>query len=336
MALGTGLTSSVEGTRFAGHGAAVHASDQQRGGTRPVSTVEIAGRQLRLSNLDKVLYPAMGFTKAQVVDYYARIGPAMLPHLTDRAVTMVRWPNGVEGERFFEKRCPPHAPEWVRSAAYGDPDNPIIGCVVDELATLVWMANLAALELHTLQARVSSQHQPDSMVFDLDPGPGADILDCARVGIELRELLDDSSLQAVVKTSGSKGLHLAVPLHTKVTDDDTKHFARALGGLLATRDPKRVTVIMRREERRGKVFVDWSQNDRSKTTVCAYSLRGKARPTVSTPITWDEAADAIAAHDAQALSFETEDAIDRVERLGDLYAANLSVEQTLPTVPSGR
>ncbi len=301
-----------------------------------MSTVEIEGRQLRLSNLDKVLYPAAEFTKAQVVDYYARIGPAMLPHLADRAVTMVRWPNGVEGERFFEKRCPPHAPDWVRSAAYGDPDDPIVGCVVDDLATLVWMANLAALELHTLQARVNSQHRPDSMVFDLDPGPGADILDCARVGLELRELLDDLSLQAVVKTSGSKGLHLAVPLHTKVIADDTKRFARALGRLLATRDPKRVTVIMRRDERPGKVFVDWSQNDSSKTTACAYSLRGKARPTVSAPITWDEATDAIAAHDAQALSFETEDAIDRVERLGDPYAANLTIEQTLPVLPSAR
>ena len=295
--------------------------------------VEIDGRRLRLSNLNKVLYPEAGFTKAQVVDYYARIGAVMLAHLADRPVTLVRWPDGVDSQSFFEKRCPSHAPKWMRSAAVTDDLNQ---CVIDDLPSLVWAANMAALELHTPQARVSSPDRPDSMVFDLDPGPGATILDCCRVGLDLHGLLAELGMESVVKTSGSKGLHLAVPLHTHVTDDDTKGVARALGQLLAKREPDLVTVIMRKDERSGKVFVDWSQNDRHKTTVCAYSLRGKARPTVSTPVSWDEVSDTLDAGDTESLTFEAPDVLERVEHLGDLYDANLELEQELPELAKRR
>jgi bifunctional non-homologous end joining protein LigD len=291
--------------------------------------VDIQGRRLRLSNLDKVLYPQAGFTKAQIVDYYARVGEAMVPHLADRPVTLVRWPDGVDSQSFFEKRCPSHAPEWMRSAAVWDD---LEQCVIDDLPSLVWAANMAALELHTPQARVSSPDRPDSMVFDLDPGPGATVLDCCRVGLDLRGVLAELGLESVVKTSGSKGLHLAVPLHTEVTDDDTKGFARALGQLLAKREPDRVTVVMKKEQRPGKVFVDWSQNDEHKTTVCAYSLRGKERPMVSTPVSWDEVSGALDDDDPDALTFEAGDVLERVERLGDLYASNLEVEQELPAL----
>ena len=293
--------------------------------------VEIEGRRLRLSNLDKVLYPETGFTKAQVIDYYARIGAVMVPHLADRPVTLVRWPDGVASQSFFEKRCPTHAPKWMRSAAVSDD---LEQCVFDDLASLVWGANMAALELHTPQARVSSPDRPDSMVFDLDPGPGATILDCCRVGLDLRGLLAELGLESVAKSSGSKGLHLAVPLHTDTTDDDTKGFARAAGQLLAKREPDRVTVIMRRDERSGKVFVDWSQNDQHKTTICAYSLRGRPRPLVSTPVSWDEVSDALDTGDPETdpLTFEADEVLDRVERHGDLYAPNLELEQELPAL----
>jgi bifunctional non-homologous end joining protein LigD len=292
-----------------------------------MTEVRIEGRRLRLSNLDKVLYPEAGFTKAQVVDYYARIGPVMLPHLAGRAVTLVRWPDGVDGPSFFEKRCPPHHPEWVRTARV---DEDLTQCLLDDLPSLVWVANLAALELHTLQARAADPDHPTSMVFDLDPGAPADLVDCCRVGLELRGLLEELGLESVVKTSGSKGLHLAVPLNTPVNAGETKAFARALGGLLAQRDPRRVTVLMKKEQRGGRVFVDWSQNDRHKTTVCAYSLRARARPTVSMPLTWDEVSDAVDAGDPEVLAFDAAAALSRVEHLGDLYAANLEREQELP------
>ncbi len=294
-----------------------------------MSHVEIEGRRLRLSNLDKVLYPQAGFTKAQIVDYYARIGEVMVPHLADRPVTLVRWPDGVDSQSFFEKRCPSHAPEWMRSAAVNDD---LSQCVLDDLPSLVWAANMAALELHTPQARVSSPDRPDSMVFDLDPGPGSSVLDCCRVGLDLHGVLAELGLESVAKTSGSKGLHMAVPLHTEVTDDDTKGFALALGQLLANREPDRVTVVMRKDLRKGKVFVDWSQNDRHKTTVCAYSMRGKERPMVSTPVTWDEVSDALDGKDPDALTFEAPDVLDRVGQVGDVYLPNLELEQELPAL----
>ncbi len=312
---------SARGTSFAGRDPPVHAL---------VTEVQIDGRRLRLSNLDKLMYPEAGFRKADVVDYYAQVGPTMVPHLADRAVTMVRWPDGVEGGSFFEKRCPGHAPEFIRRAAV-DQEEDLTQCVVDDLPSLIWMANMASLELHTLQARTSDWDHPTSMVFDLDPGAPAGVLDCARVGIGLRDVLADLGLMTVVKTSGSKGLHLAVPLNSPdVTADETKEYAKALGQLLAKRDPKRVTTVMKKESRPGKVFVDWSQNDRHKTTVCAYSLRAHPRPMVSTPVTWDEVAGALENDDEDALVFEAPDVVERVEELGDLYAPNLELTQELP------
>jgi bifunctional non-homologous end joining protein LigD len=292
------------------------------------TVIEVEGRQLTLTNLEKVLYPDAGFTKAAVVDYYARIAPVLLPHLEGRALTMVRWPDGVTGPSFFEKRCPPHAPEWVRT---GEGYTGIQSCVVDDVATLVWVANLASLELHTLQARVDDPDHATSMVLDLDPGERTGVLECCAVALELRELLDGLGLVSVVKTSGGKGLHVAAPIRGAAADE-TKDLARALGQLLAKRDPKRVTINMSKEIRRGRVFVDWSQNDRHKTTVCAYSLRARPRPQVSTPLLWDEVSDTLDAGDADALTFEAPDVLERVATLGDLYEPNLDVEQAPPTL----
>jgi bifunctional non-homologous end joining protein LigD len=289
------------------------------------AVIDVGGRQLTLTNLDKVLYPDVGFTKAAVIDYYARIAPVMLGHLAGRAVTMVRFPNGVDGGSFFEKRCPSHAPDWVRRA---EADS-LVACVVDDAPTLVWMANLAALELHTLQARVDDPDHPTSMVFDLDPGAPADVITCCQVALDLHAALERIGLASVVKTSGSKGLHVAVPVHG-ATADDTKTFARGLGQLLAEQAPDRVTIVMNKNARPNRVFVDWSQNDRHKTTVCAYSLRAERRPTVSTPLTWDEVSDALDQGDAPALTFEAPAVLQRVEELGDAFGANLTIEQALP------
>jgi bifunctional non-homologous end joining protein LigD len=290
------------------------------------TVTEVDGRRLTLSNLDKVMYPATGFTKAGVIDYYARIAAAMLPHLQGRGVTMVRWPDGVDGPSFFEKRCPPHAPDWVRTGAVQED---LVACVIDDVATLVWVANLAALELHTLQATVDDPGQPTSLVLDLDPGAPAGILDCCRLALEVRDRLERLGLTVVVKTSGGKGLHLAMPVRG-ATAEQTKDFARTLGEELAKEDPKRVTIVMAKDQRRGRVFVDWSQNDRHKTTICAYSLRAREHPYVSTPVSWDEVSDALDAGDAGALSFDASAVLERVSRLGDLYEANLTVEQELP------
>jgi bifunctional non-homologous end joining protein LigD len=239
---------------------------------------------------------------------------------------MVRFPDGVDGNRFFEKRCPPHAPEWVEQ---GESSEGLVQCVIDDVASLVWVANLAALELHTLQATVDAPDRPTSMVLDLDPGPPAGILDCCTIGLALKEKLDGLGLVSVVKTSGGKGLHLAVPVQA-ADSETTKSFARALGQLLAKEQPDQVTIVMAKDVRPGKVFVDWSQNDRHKTTVCAYSLRARSRPTVSTPVSWDEVSDALDAGDPSALVFEAPDVLERVESLGDLYEPNLTVKQNLP------
>jgi len=295
----------------------------------PDSTpVEIEGRSLTLTNLDKVLYPQTGFTKAAVIDYYLRVAPVLLPHLRRRELTMVRRPDGVEGPSFFEKRVPPHAPDWVHRA---ETEPGVERPVVDDLPTLVWVANLAALELHTRQSTVDAPDAPTALVLDLDPGPPAGVLDCAEVAVTLHALLSSLGLGAVVKTSGGKGIHVGVPV-SGATSDDTKALARALGRLLQKRDPARVTIAMRKDLRTGKVFVDWSQNDRHKTTVAAYSLRANPRPTVSTPVTWDELDDALVAGDADRLTFAPPAVLDRVSRLGDLYAANLGPGPRLPVL----
>jgi bifunctional non-homologous end joining protein LigD len=290
-------------------------------------TVQIGERTLKLTNLDKVLYPAVGLTKAGIVDYYARIAPVILPHLHERPLTLVRYPNGVDAPSFFEKRRPPHAPAWIPSGGE-------LGSVLcEEPAALVWLANLAALELHTHQHRESAPDLPSAVVLDLDPGPPATVLDCARVALDVRALLERLGLVAAVKTSGSKGLHLSIPIAVGEADDDaTKAFALALGNILATAAPDRVTTLMAKERRPGKVFVDWSQNDRHKTTVAAYSLRARHRPTVSTPVSWDEVSDAADGADESTLEFEATAVLARVDQLGDLYAAGLGPPQELPVL----
>ncbi len=295
---------------------------------RPTDVV-IDGHHLRLTNLDKVLYPAAGFTKAGVIDYYTRVAPALLGHLAGRSPTLVRAPNGVDGQQFFEKRCPPHHPDWIATA----PAAGYTGCAIESRAALAWTANLAALELHVQQGTSAAPERPTAMVFDLDPGPGATVLDCRRVAFELRDVLVRLGLETVlVKTSGSKGLHVSVPINDpdrRYTDDDTKRLSLALGQLLEQRDPEHVTTVMAKERRPGKVFVDWSQNDAHKTTVAPYSLRIRERPWVSTPISWAEL-DALDTPDG--LAFEAPDVLARVEQHGDLFADNLTVQQELPTV----
>jgi bifunctional non-homologous end joining protein LigD len=295
----------------------------------PTNTVvEIDGRELKLSNLDKVLYPMTGFRKAEIIDYYRRIAPWLLPHLAGRPPTLVRAPDGPEGPRFFEKNCPSHRPPWVDTYAGSEETGNTKGCLITEMPALVWLANLAALELHTHQWTLDDPKHPTAMVMDLDPGEPATIIDCCRVALALHDTLEQLGLQCVVKTSGGKGLHLSVPvLGSGATDRDTKKVALALGQLHESRDPKRVLTDMTKAKRAGKVFVDWSQNDRHKTTVAAYSLRLRDHPTVSTPLSWDEVSDAKTADD---LVFEAPDAVQRAEEYGDLYEDSLTLHQELP------
>jgi len=299
------------------------------------TSVEVEGRQLKLSNLDKVLYPEVGFTKGQVIDYYTRIAPVLLPHLRERPLTLKRYPNGVDAPFFYEKRCPKHRPEWVRTTAVWSKrtqDN-LDFCLVDDLPSLVWVANLASLELHTSLSCGGDIERPSMLVFDLDPGAPATIVECAQVGLWLRELLDDLGLECVAKSSGSKGLQVYVPLNTPVTYDDTKPFSHALAQLLERREPKLVVSQMAKELRKGKVFIDWSQNDRVKTTVCVYSLRARERPTVSTPLTWDEVEELHESGDAERFVLTAEAVLERVSDLGDAFAPVVEVEQSLPRPP---
>lgn len=297
-----------------------------------MTTVEIDGRELTLSNLDKVLYPETGFTKAEVIDYYARIAPVMQRHTSGRCMTFRRYPNGVDGTSFFEKRCPSHRPEWVGTAAGpGDRGGEIQYCRLEEPAAFVWAANLAALELHAPVALASDLDAPQMLVFDLDPGDGVDITGCAAVALDLRTLLDSAGLQAFPKTSGSKGMQIYVPLNSPHTHGHASDFALAAGQILERRSPTKVTTTMKRSVRGGKVFIDWSQNSRHKTTICAYSLRARPHPTVSTPVSWEEV-DAPA--EGGPLRFEAVDVLDRVAELGDLFAPTLELVQQLPGAPS--
>jgi bifunctional non-homologous end joining protein LigD len=290
--------------------------------------VQVGERTLSLSNLGKVLYPAAGFTKGQVIDYYARIAPAMLPHLADRALTFKRFPNGVDKPGFFEKRCPQHRPDWVPVATGpGDRGGPIAYCVVDEQAALVWAANLAALELHAPMALAADLDSPRAVVFDLDPGAPAAIRECAEVALSIRTLLEQVNLEAWPKTSGSKGLQVYVPVNGPLTHEHASSFAKAVGQVLEKQDPARVLTSMAKVERKNKIFVDWSQNNRHKTTIAPYSLRAREQPTVSTPVSWDEVVAAAAGR--AELRFEASDVLARVERDGDLFAPMLTVRQTL-------
>ena len=295
--------------------------------------IEVDGRTLSLSNLDKVLYPKAGFTKGQVIDYYTRISPVLLAHLRDRPLTLKRYPNGVEGQYFYEKQCPSHRPEWVRTAPVFSrhAKRTIDFCVVDDLPTIVWTSNLADLELHTSLAKVGDVTAPTILAFDLDPGPPATIVECAEVALRLRELFEHLGLESFPKTSGSKGMQVYVPLNTPTTYDVTKPFARELAQLLERRHPELVVSDMRKALRTGKVLVDWSQNDEHKTTVSAYSLRARDRPTVSTPITWAEVDAVTGSRDPEELAFDSVAVLARVDEHGDLFAPVETLEQELPT-----
>lgn len=293
--------------------------------------VLIAGKELVLTNLDKVLWPAADFTKAHVIDYYRRISPFLLPHLRDRALTLKRYPDGVEGPFFYEKNCPDHAPEWIRRApVFSETRGGAIHfCVVDDLPSLIWVGNLASLELHTYLSKVKDPLKPTMMVFDLDPGPGTDIVDCADIALMLHATLDGIGLKSFAKTSGSKGMQVYVPFNTPTSYDQTKALSRTLAEVLERDRPDAVTTNMRKAEREERVFIDWSQNDDHKTTVCVYSLRAKEFPTVSTPLLWNEVA-ALAEGDRSLAGLLADEVVARAEKLGDPFEPVLTLRQKMP------
>ncbi|MCW2968799.1 MAG: ligD, partial [Solirubrobacteraceae bacterium] len=292
--------------------------------------VEVDGRAIRVSNPDKVLYPETGFTKSDLVDYFVSIAPTLLPHLEGRMLTLKRYPNGVDGKFFYEKQCPKHRPEWVTTEQVRLESKTIEFCTVSDTATLVWLANLADLELHTSLAPAARPDRPTMMVFDLDPGAPATIVECCEVGGWLNGMFEGLGLQSFAKTSGSKGLQIYVPLNADVTYEETKPFSKAVAELLEGEAPEQVVSRQRKDLRGGKILVDWSQNDEHKTTVNVYSTRARERPTVSTPVTWDEVRACHEADDAGLLTFTTEDVLRRVTSEGDLFAPVLSLSQRLP------
>lgn len=297
--------------------------------------VEIEGRELKLTNVEKVLYPQSGFTKGEMIDYYVKVAPAMIPHLSGRAVTLRRFPEGVEDldAAFFEKRCPKHRPKWVKTATVeaGPRAGKIDFCVCDGLPTLVWMAQLATVEFHPSLSKARAPKRPTVLAFDLDPGPPADIVDCCRVALRLRDLFAHFDVQCFPKTSGSKGMQVYVPLNNKkVNYEKTKPMAKAIAQLLEKQTPDKVVSKMKKVERENKVFVDWSQNHERKTTISVYSLRARERQTASTPITWHEVAEAADSGDGSKLVFESDMVLERIEKHGDLFAPVLELEQELP------
>jgi bifunctional non-homologous end joining protein LigD len=295
-------------------------------------TIQISGKRLALSNLDKVLYPSGRLTKAHVLDYYRRIASTILPYLKDRPLTLVRYPEGVENDFFFEKRCPSHRPKWVKTIELPTrEEEPLNACLVNDLETLIWVENLASLELHVPLSRGDAIEHPDMMVFDLDPGPPATILDCARLALLLRDLLSQMDLKSYIKTSGKLGLHLYVPLdREETTYEDTKRFSRAIAELLERNDPGRVTAKMAKEYRRGKVFINWSQNDSSKTMVCVYSLRAREKPFVSFPLRWNKVEEWADRNALQKFHILYSEALERLGAMGDLFQPVLLERQKLP------
>jgi bifunctional non-homologous end joining protein LigD len=293
------------------------------------TTVEIDGRTLKLSNLEKVLYPEVGFAKGEVIDYYARIAPTLLTHLGDRGITMRRFPNGVDDKSFFEKRCPKHRPEWVGVClGPGDSGGAIDYCRLADMPSVVWAANLAALELHAPMARCDDIETPCMVVFDLDPGEPAAMTECAEVGLWIRDVLEGLKLECFAKTSGSKGLQLYVPVNGQpLTHEQASSFAHAVAQAMEKHHGDKVLSVMRKELRKNKVFIDWSQNSRHKTTICAYSLRARPQPTVSTPVTWDEVE---AAAGGAPLSFTAPEVLQRVDELGDLWEPTATMVQEIP------
>jgi bifunctional non-homologous end joining protein LigD len=299
------------------------------------STVEIQGKHLKLSNLEKVLYPATGFTKQQVIDYYVRIAPAILPHLAGRALTRKRYPDGVDGEPFYEKNAPQYRPDWVKTAPIWSEGNrrTVHYVLANDVPTLVWLANLAALELHPSLALAKDITCPTEMVFDLDPGPPANIVQCCQVGLWLREIFDHFRLKSFPKTSGSKGLQsLCSAQHSNEIMTPLKCSRTPWRNCCNNEHPREVVSDMSKQLRAGKVFVDWSQNDEHKTTVAVYSLRAREHPTVSTPVTWEEVERSLKKKDANLLVFEAPQVVSRFEKIGDLFEPLLELKQKLPTI----
>ena len=297
------------------------------------TTVTIDGRQLSLSNLDKVLYPETGFTKGQVIDYYKAVAPYLLPHLKDRPITMKRFPDGVTGPHFYEKNAPSFTPKWMQTFAipHTNARGVINYTLINDLASLIWSANLANLELHPFLARAPHIDQPTTVVFDLDPGEGTDILVSGKVAFLLKDLLDRLELESFVKVSGSKGIHLHVPLNTPVTYEATQPFANSLAQMLASEHPDLVVAEMAKVKRKGKIFVDWSQNSEHKSTVAVYSLRARENgPFAALPVSWAELKTAMKKNHAAGLFFTPDQAVKRVKKVGDLFAPLLELEQRLP------
>jgi bifunctional non-homologous end joining protein LigD len=295
--------------------------------------VEVDGRELVLSNLEKVLYPQDSFTKGDVIDYYLRVAPVMLEHLGGRPVTRKRYPNGVDHTFFFEKNAPNHRPDWVQTVNIPARDRPVDYVVCSDTATLVWLANLAALELHTNLGPAAHPGNPQYVVFDLDPGPGTSIVECCRVAIMLRDMFGRLGLESVAKTSGSKGLQMYVPLNdSDIHYDRTREFAHTVAEMWEREAPDLVVSRMTKSIRRGRVLIDWSQNNQVKTTVCAYSLRAREQPTVSTPVTWREVTGCERSGDPGKLRFTSNQVLSRIGRRGDLFAAAATLQQSLPAV----
>src|SRR3954447_4790418 len=295
--------------------------------------LDVGGRELRVTSLHRVLYPETGTTKAALLGYYTRVAPVMVEHLRDRLLHLHRYPEGVTGPRFWQKQCPEGRPDWLPTAPIWSRDKQafIEYCVVNEPAALLWAVNIGSLELHTSLHTIHDLVRPTAVAFDLDPGEGADLVRCCDVGLRLRDLFAGIGLRSFAKTSGSKGLQVYVPLNTSVAYAETKPIARGVAEMLERRWPELVVSRMAKEARRGKVLIDWSQNTEHKSTVCAYSVRAKARPTVSTPVTWDEVSAAVDRGDAGSLVFGMDDVLARVEEHGDLFADVLTLRQAWPS-----
>ncbi|MGH2752010.1 MAG: non-homologous end-joining DNA ligase [Actinomycetota bacterium] len=294
--------------------------------------IAVGNRRLEVSNLDKVFYPATGFTKGDVIDYYRSVAEVVLPHLGRRPVTLKRYRDGVEGFSFYEKSCPDPRPSFVKTVALRRKRDgkDVNYCQLNTEAALVWAANLANLELHVALGSARAPRKPHSVVFDLDPGEGTGVLECAEVALRLRELFAERGLECLVKTSGSKGLQLYVPLNTRVTYEDTNPWAKAVALRLENETPEAIVSKASKEARRGRVFIDWSQNNMAKTTVCVYSLRAMQRPTASTPVTWEEITTARDGGDPQRLVFTCDDVLRRIEERGDLFEEVRTLKQRLP------